>query len=173
MMTYLMWMKCAKKISSSVIWWQWIYVFVVLPYSWVLLWFSFNIWSRREKRPIFFTLQISTRGTLRHIHQYSKYCCNREPYYFSCTKFWHDLFWHDLLFYGIPHKSGKAFKSSRVSSLTNINSETCEQFNSYLQCIKYTGSHLSQPHFMFLYSFLFICGTEIKPQNSRKLYILL
>ena len=107
---------------------------------------------------------ISTRGTSRHICQYSEYCCNRELYYFRCTRFW-----HDLLFYGIPHKSGKAFKSSRVSSLTNINSETCEQFNSYLQCIKYTGSHLSQPHFMFLYSFLFICGTEIKPQKFQKI----
>ena len=119
-----------KKISSSVIQWLWIYVFVVLPYLWALLWFSFNIWSRREKRSIFFTLQISIRGTSRHICQYSEYCLNREPYYFRCIRFWHDLF------HGIPHKYGKAFKSSRVSSLTGINSETCEQLNSYLQYIK-------------------------------------
>ena len=157
-----------KKISSSVTWWPWIYVFVVLPYSWVLLWFSFNIWSRREKRPIFFTLQISTRGTSKHICQYSEYCLNREPYYFRCTRFWHDLL------DGILHKCGKAFKSSRVSSLTGINSETCEQFNSYLQCIKYTGSHLSQRHFMFFVQFFIYLWNRDKTTKFQKIvYIAL
>ena len=91
--------------------------------------------------------------------QYSEYCLNREPYYFRCTRFWHDLF------HGIPHKCGKAFKSSRVSSLTGINSEICEQFNSYLQCIKYTGSHLSQPHSMFFVQFFIYLWNRDKTTN--------
>ena len=37
--------------------------------------------------------------------------------------------------------------------MVGINSEICEQFNSYLQCIKCTGSHLSQSHFMFFVQF--------------------
>ena len=69
--------------------------------------------------------------------QYSEYCLNREPQYFLNTRFWHDLF------HSITHKCGKCFKSSRICGLVGINSEICEQFNSYMQCIKYTGTHLS------------------------------
>ena len=95
--------------------------------------------------------------------QYSEYCLNREPNYFRCTRCWHDLF------HGIPHKCGKAFKSSRVSSLTGINSEICEQFNSYLQCIKYTGSHLSQPHFMFFVQFFIYLWNRDKTTKFQKI----
>ena len=80
--------------------------------------------------------------------QFSEYCLNREPQYFRCTRFWHDLF------HGITHKCGECFKSSRIKGMSGINSEICEQFNSHLQCIKYTGSHLSQGHFMFFVQFL-------------------
>ena len=34
------------------------------------------------------------------------------------------------------------FKSGRIDGLEGINTEICEQVNSYLQCIKFTGSHL-------------------------------
>ena len=95
--------------------------------------------------------------------QYSEYCLNREPNYFRCTRCWHDLF------HGIPHKCGKAFKSLRVSSLTGINSEICEQFNSYLQCIKYTGSHLSQPHFMFFVQFFIYLWNRDKTIKFQKI----
>ena len=67
--------------------------------------------------------------------QLSEYCLNREPQYFLHARLWHDLF------HGITHKCGKCFKSSRICGLVGINSEICEQFNSYLQCIKYTESH--------------------------------
>ena len=79
--------------------------------------------------------------------QLSEYCLNREPQYFLCTRFWHDLF------HGITHKCGKCFKSSRVCGMVGVNSEICEQFNWYLQNIKYTGSHLTQSHFMFFVQF--------------------
>ena len=75
--------------------------------------------------------------------QLSEYCLDREPQYFLHTKFWHDLF------HGINHKCGKCFKSSRICGMVGINSEICEQLNSFLQSMKYTGSHLSKSHFMF------------------------
>ena len=88
--------------------------------------------------------------------QLSEYCLNREPQYFLHTRFWYDLF------HGITHKCGKCFKSSRICGMVGINSEICEQFNSYLQCIKYTGSHLSQSHFMFF------CPVLYLPMECRK-----
>lgn len=78
----------------------------------------------------------------------NEYALNREPTFFCCTRFWHDLF------HGIPHKCGKGFKSQRVGVLKGVNSEVCEQFNAYLQCIKYTGSHLSQSNLMLFTQFM-------------------
>ena len=75
--------------------------------------------------------------------QLQHYCLNREPNLFLRTRFWHDIF------HSFNHKCGSIYKSKRVAGLGGVNSEIAEQFNSYLQCIKYTGSHLSQPHFMF------------------------
>ena len=65
--------------------------------------------------------------------QLSKYCLNREPHLFINTKFWHDLF------HSITHVCGNNFKSVRIEGLEGINTEICEQFNGFLQCIKYTG----------------------------------
>ena len=75
-----MWMKCTKEdfLKCHMVAMD-TYVFVVLPYSWALLWFSFNIWNRREKRTIFFTLQISTRGTSRHICQHMSTTLTENP----------------------------------------------------------------------------------------------
>ena len=95
--------------------------------------------------------------------QYSEYCLNREPQYFKLTRFWHDLF------HGIQHKCGEIFKSTRVSGFKGVNSEICEQFNSYLQCIKYTGSHLSQPHFMFFVQFFVYLWNKDKTTKFQKL----
>ena len=53
------------------------------------------------------------------------------------------------------------FKSGRVDGLEGINTEICEQVNSYLQCIKFTGSHLSREHFMF-----FTQNKEVQPDES-------
>ena len=58
--------------------------------------------------------------------QLSEYCLNRKQQYFLNTRFWNDLF------HGITHKCGKCFKSSRICGMVGINSDICEQFNSYL-----------------------------------------
>ena len=77
----------------------------------------------------------------------SEYCLNREPALFKNTRFWHDLF------HAIAHLCGINFKSTRVEGLGRINTEMCEQVNSYLQAIKYMGTHLSQDHFVFFLQF--------------------
>ena len=95
--------------------------------------------------------------------QLSEYCLNREPEFFKHTRFWHDLF------HSLGHKCGINFKSGRVFGLEGINSEICEQVNSFLQCIKYTGSHLSQEHFMFFVQFfLHLMNTEKTKAFQRK-----
>ena len=95
--------------------------------------------------------------------QLSEYCLNREPEFFKNTRFWHDLF------HSLGHTCGINFKSGRVCGLEGINSEICEQVNSFLQCIKYTGSHLSQEHFMFFVQFfLHLMNTEKTKAFQRK-----
>ena len=94
--------------------------------------------------------------------QLSEYCLNREPNLFKDTRFWHDLF------HAIGHKCGWNFKSGRVLGLEGINSEICEQVNSFLQCIKYTGSHLSQEHFVFFVQFFLYLLNQDKTEKFRK-----
>ena len=77
-------------------------------------------------------------------------------------------FWHDL-FHSIGHVCGCNYKSRRVMGLEALNTEICEQVNSFLQCIKYTGSHLSQDHFcLFLQFFLYLLNKE-KTAKLQKL----
>ena len=78
----------------------------------------------------------------------SEYSLNREPHFFRETRFWHDLF------HGFSHKCASSLKSSRIPSLNVLDTEICEQFNSFLQNIKYTGSHLTQSHFCLYLQFM-------------------
>ena len=92
----------------------------------------------------------------------SEYCLNREPALFKDTRFWHDLF------HAIAHLCGINFKSTRVEGFGGINTEICEQVNSYLQAIKYTGTHLSQDHFVFfLQFFLYLLNNDKTKRQSE------
>ena len=93
----------------------------------------------------------------------SEYCLNREPQLFKNTRFWHDLF------HAIGHMCGINFKSTKVEGMDGVNSEICEQVNSYLQCIKYTGSHLSQEHFVFFLQFFLYLLNEDKTERQREM----
>ena len=93
--------------------------------------------------------------------QLSEYCLNREPAFFKNTRFFHDCF------HGFTHKCAKTFRSARLPSL-KVNSEICEQFNSRLQCIKYTGTHLSQARFVFLTQLVLHFWNQEKTQLFRK-----
>ena len=94
--------------------------------------------------------------------QLSEYCLNREPLLFRNTRFWHDLF------HSIGHLCGINFKSGRVQGLEGVNTEICEQVNSFLQCIKYTASHLSQDHFIFFLQFFLYLMNKDKTQKFCK-----
>ena len=94
--------------------------------------------------------------------QLSEYCLNREPELFKNTRFWHDLF------HFIGHLCGVNFKSGRVLGLEGVNTEICEQVNSFLQCIKYTGAHLSQDHFTFFLQFFLCLMNREKTKNYKK-----
>lgn len=91
--------------------------------------------------------------------QLSEYCLNREPSYFHSTRFWHDIF------HSVTHKCGKNFKSARVYGMEGINTEICEQVNGYLQCVKYTASHLSQAHMMFFIQFFLYLWNQEKTKK--------
>ena len=75
----------------------------------------------------------------------SEYSLSRAPGYFRHVRMWFDLF------HSFNHTCGDAFKYQRLdSSIGNPNTEICEQFNAYLQRIKYCATHLSQAKFCFL-----------------------
>ena len=94
--------------------------------------------------------------------QLSEYCLNKEPELFKNTRFWHDLF------HAIGHLCGINFKSGRVLGLEGVNTEICEQVNSFLQCIKFTGAHLSQDHFTFFLQFFSCLMNREKTKKYKK-----
>ena len=91
----------------------------------------------------------------------SEYAFNREP----------DFFFNSFLaclFHSITHLCGPNFKSGRVLGLDGINTEISEQVNGYLQCAKYTASHLSQEHLMFFMQFFLYLLNKDKSQTFKK-----
>ena len=73
------------------------------------------------------------------------WCClfiewilNRDPAYFQQTRFWHDLF------HGFSHKCPLSLRSSCLPTFDVLDTEICEQFNSFLQNIKSTATHFSK-----------------------------
>ena len=91
-----------------------------------------------------------------------EYAMNRAPAFFKGTRFWHDIF------HGYTHKCAKSFNSSRLTNLLMVNSEICEQFNSFIQCIQYTGTHLTQSHFCFFMQFFIHIWNGEKTKSFMK-----
>ena len=85
----------------------------------------------------------------------SEYSLNRAPSYARKIRFWHDIF------HGFTHKCPFVYRSNRLQSL-KVNTEICEQFNAFIQSIKFTGSHLKQSRFCFFLQFF------IKIWNDKK-----
>ena len=50
-----------------------------------------------------------------------------------------------------------------------VNNEICEELNAYLQCIKYTGTHLSQAHFVFFVQFFVYLLDRDKTTTSHNM----
>ena len=93
--------------------------------------------------------------------QLSEYCFNSALQYFRCTCFWPDIF---MVF----HISVVTALSPQVFGLTGVNSEICKQFNSYLQSIKYTATHLSQTHLMFFHTNIYLSLEQRKTTKFQK-----
>ena len=68
----------------------------------------------------------------------------------------------------VGHLCGDNFKSKCVEGLEGLNTEICEQVNSYLQSIKYTGVHLSQEKFMFFTQFFLYLLNKKKTTNFNR-----
>lgn len=92
--------------------------------------------------------------------QLEEYALNREPHFWRDCRFYHDIF------HGFSHKCPFVYNSKRVPALDiGTNSEICEQFNSYIQKIKYSARSMSQGHFMFYMQFFIHRWNE---QKQRK-----
>jgi hypothetical protein len=97
--------------------------------------------------------------------QLCEYSLNREPEYCKNIRFWHDLF------HSFTHKGcGHVFKSKRVHDLLGVNSEVCEQFNAYIQCVKYTACKMTKSNFMLYVQFMVYLWNLRKTANYQNMY---
>ena len=100
--------------------------------------------------------------------QLSEFALNREPDFWKWVRFWHDIF------HGVNHKCQPCFKSTRVVGQGGIDSAICEQFNSYLSSIKFTGTHLTQTHFMlFTQHMIYLWNKEKSYRFQEVAYVAL
>jgi len=98
----------------------------------------------------------------------SEYTQNRESGFYNNTRFFHDIF------HGYSHKCSSAFKSNRLNGFKGFNTSICEQFNSFLQCIKASSRLMTQEHFTFYTQFFISIWNESKHRSFKnKLHIAL
>ena len=76
-----------------------------------------------------------------------EYCLNRECGFYKDVRFFHDIF------HSYAHKCSCTFRSNRLQGFETVNSEVCEQFNSFIQCLKKSARQMSQTHFCFYLQF--------------------
>ena len=79
--------------------------------------------------------------------QLEEYSLNREPKFWRKTRFWHDIF------HGFTHKCPFVYSSRRIHYLHKNNTEICEQFNAFVQKVKYCARSMNQEHFIFFLQF--------------------
>lgn len=92
--------------------------------------------------------------------QLEEYVLNREPKFWVMCRFYHDIF------HGFTHTCPFVYKSRRIPAIdVGVNSEICEQFNSYLQKIKYSARSMSQSHFIFYLQFFIHRWNEEKEKK--------
>jgi hypothetical protein len=96
--------------------------------------------------------------------QLSEYALNREPDMWKEVRVSHDIF------HSFTHVCGDVFKSTRVQGLEGVNTEICEQFNAFLQCIKYTASKMIQSHFMMYVQFMVYLWNKEKTLTYKDMY---
>jgi len=93
---------------------------------------------------------------------FSEYTKNRESGYYENTRFFHDIF------HGYRHKCSSIFKSNRILGFKGINTSICEQFNSYIQCIKASCKLMTQEHYTFYLQFFIHQWNNKKKESFLK-----
>ena len=104
---------------------------------------------------------------------YYDYSCNLQEYslnwesgYYQDVNFFHDIF------HGYSHHCSETHDTKRLDGIQKANTEICEQFNSFLQCIKYTSKQMRQDHFVFfLQFFIQMWNDNKKAENDKKVRI--
>ena len=91
-----------------------------------------------------------------------EYCFNQESGYFRSTKFYRDIF------HGFSHSCFPAYNSKFLSGVRGVNTSICEQFNSYLQCIKASAKHMSKVNFMFFGQCMIHIWNKSKKKSFEK-----
>ena len=91
-----------------------------------------------------------------------EYTRNRESGFFSETRFFHDIF------HGYGHKCSGVFKSNRLLGFNGLNTSICEQFNSFLQCIKTSAKLMTQEHFTFYVQFFIYQWNQARKESFTK-----
>ena len=80
-----------QKISLSIIWWFLLYVLVVLPCAWSLLWIPPYFWCEGRKDPFSSLYKYKPTAPDELFYdfecQLNEYCLNRTPHFFRCTHF--------------------------------------------------------------------------------------
>jgi hypothetical protein len=94
--------------------------------------------------------------------QLEEYSLNREPMFWRETRFWHDIF------HGFSHKCPYVYSSRRIKYLHQNNTDICEQFNSFIQKIKYSARAMNQTHFIFFLQFFIHKWNQIKRAEYEK-----
>ena len=95
--------------------------------------------------------------------QLEEYSLNREPGFWRNCRFFHDIF------HGFSHKCPDVYSAKRIPLIhTRVNTEVCEQFNSFAQKIKYSARAMSQPHFMFFLQFFIHRWNLLKQQKIQQ-----
>jgi len=90
----------------------------------------------------------------------SEYNHNRESGFFKNTRYYHDVF------HGFTHKCSINFSCDRLNGFGGLNTNICEQFNSFIQNIKVSSKLMNQAHF-YLQFFIHICNQKKKNRSKN------
>ena len=138
------------------------FVILVLSKSWTLLWISHYSKLKVVKTNIphyilTSEIHLMTFWFYDFACNLQEYCLNLESGFYSNVRFFH----------GFTHKC-KVYNSTRLLGFEEINSEICEQFNSFIQCIKASASQMSQTHFVFYLKFFILIWNEREKNSYNK-----
>ena len=87
---------------------------------------------------------------------------NREAGYFKNTQFFFDIF------HSYNHVCFEIYSSKKLIHYNSVNSNICEQFNSYLKRIKSSVKQMSQEHFMFFVQYMIRLWNEKNSKSFKK-----